>query len=548
MKKDFYTRLLAVSSENNSILLYDGRVVFNLDEVDFVIDFESTELLNKNEISALHEIEDLPEKLCQLTIESIFIYFLEDHEEFFFPKMPKRKAITKTMYQMVRKLMELNPLIIKSFDTYIDSEGLIESVNGYCDIEQSSLSCKIELNVELGATLDTVNLISILSKELPRLDSIYTFFSKEKNQEILKDDFNLEILHVSTKTRRLGYFKLLSTLFDEGKQYPVNRFSEVFENEALAIESELLEYKNTKGLIKKTQSGNSAKPYVKLAHDLGLINYLRSSVVQGKIFKVYSELRMLDSDQQNFFMLTNLDKLFFLEQILRRDTLYFFVILESLFLYNESSFFNLQTIFRESVLKRLRKFEGFVRNKGENRKANNLQSVRQRVEAWEKPEKYLEHVLMPRLNWMLDLDLVSFTQKNTFVITEKGERLVKHYWDWQDLYGGVVINPNGMLDFVYIAVFNELYGDGKDNPQAESAIKKRVNALIAESFEHFKTMAPNRVTASQAIAFTQYSLFLKESIKTGKPFIRRLLSEEFIDQFIYKHQSQYKDGYIQIIR
>lgn len=512
-----------------------------------MIDFESTELLNEEELSALHNIESLPEKLCQLTIESLFIY-LEGYEGFFDPAMPERKAVTGTMYQMVKKLLELNPLIVNSFDTYIDSEGLIEGVSGYCDVEQPWLAFKILLNTELGTTLETVNLISTFSRDLPKVDRVYTFFSKEKKQEALKDDFNLKILHTSTKARRLGYLKLLSTLFDAGKQYPVNRFNKVVEVEASAVESQLLEYRNTKGLIKKTKSGISAKPYVELAHNLDLINYLRSSVVQGKMFKVYSELRVLDSVQQNFFELTTFDKLFFLEQILRQDALYFFVMLESLFLYSESSLFDMQIIFRKSLLKRLKKFEDFVRDKGADREAKDLQSVRQRVEGWEKPEKYLEHVLMPRLNWMLDLDLVSFSQKNTFNITEKGERLLKHYWDWQDLYGEVVINPNGILDFAYIDIFNDMYDDGKGNQQDEETIKKRVNAVISDSFEHFKTIAPNRVTASQAIAYTQYFLFLKESIKTGKPFIRRLLSDEFTDKFIYKYQPQYRDGYIQIIK
>jgi len=320
------------------------------------------------------------------------------------------------------------------------------------------------------------------------------------------------------------------------------------EEESSKIESHLSKYKNSKGLIKKTKSGISAKPYVELALNLDLINYLRSSVVQGKMFKVYSELRGIDSVNQNYFELSRLDKLFFLEQILRQDALYIFVTLEILFLHRELSLSALQTIFQEAILKKLKKFEEFVKDKGEDRKAKDLQSIRQRIENWEKPEKYLEHVLMPRLNWLFDLDLVSFSQKNTFSINERGEKLLKHYWDWQDLYGEVVINPNGILDFAYIAIFNDLYEGGIGNQQDEEAIKKRVNDVLTDSFEHFKTIAPNRVTASQAIAFTQYLLFLKESIKTGKPFIRRLLSDEFTDKFIYKYQPQYKDGYIQIIK
>jgi len=547
MKEEFYTRLLEVSSEYDSTLLYDGRVCFDINGMSFVIDFEKENLEEEAEVFALHEIENLPEKLCLKTPQSLFIYY-GNWDALFDPEIHDPKALTATMYQLVKKIRELNPRIVVSFNSFMDFEGLIEGVSVYCDTKQPWLAFKIMLDTELGATVDMVNLISTFSKDLPKINIGYSFFSKKKTHEALRDDYSLKILQTNTKARRLGYFKLLSTLFDVGKQHPVNRFNKVVEEAAAAVECQLLKYKNSKGLIKKTKSGISAKPYVELALNLDLINFLRSSVVQGKMFKVYSELREIDLSNQNYFELSRLDKLFFLEQILRQDALYIFVTLESLFLQGELSLFALQPIFQDAILKKLKKFEEFVKDKGEERKAKDVQSIRHRIENWEKPKKYLEHVLMPRLNWLFDLDLVSFSQKNTFSINEKGEKLLTHYWDWQDLYGEIVINPNGILDFAYITIFNDIYEGGIGNQQDEEAIKKRVNAVISDSFEHFRTIAPNRVTASQAIAFTQYLLFLKESIKTGKPFIRRLLSDEFTDKFIYKYQPQYKDGYIQIIK
>lgn len=544
--EEFYTRLLEVSSEYDSILLYDRRICFDINGLSFVIDFEAKNFIDDEALTALHKIENLPQKLSHQTIKSLFVYY-GNWEFSFEPEMPEPQAVTRTMYQLVRNFLDLNPQIIVSFDTYLDFEGLIEGISGYCDVEQSGLAFKIILNIELGATVDVVNLISTFCIESLRINKGYTFFPKEKNKDALKDDFNLTILHTSTKARRLGYLKLLSDLFDFGRNYPINRFNKVVEEAAATVESQLLKYKNSKGLIRKTKSGISAKPYVELAHDLALINYLRNSVAQGKMFKVYSELRPIDSINQNYFKLNKLDKLFFLEQILRQDALYIFVMLESLFLYGVLSLSALQTIFHEAVLKKLKKFEEFVKDR-ESRKYKELQNVRKRIEGWEKPDKYLEHVLMPRLNWMLDLGLVSFSPKNTFMIDEKGEKLLVHYWAWQDLYGEVAINLNGILDFVYITIFSDLYEGGIENEQSEEAIKKLVKAVILDSFEHFKTIAPNRVTASQAISFTQYFLFLKHNIKTGRPFIRRLLSEEFTDNFIYNYQPQYQDGYIQIIK
>lgn len=523
----------------------NGRVCFELGSLNLILEFDGTVFLEDEDFTLIERVENFSDRLVNATLQKMFVQRLEVLEDLLYTN-----SITSSMYFIVKKLTSFNPEYILEYDTYFDYRGLDEKDfddGGMCP-SPLTVSFKIFIDLNFGTTVLFLNRLLELSSNLPQVEGVYSFYFRNINNEALRDDFKLTILQTNTKARRLGYLKLLSTLFDMGKQYPVNRFNKIVEQESSKVESQLSIYKNSKGLIKKTKSGISAKPYVELAHELGLINYLRSSVVQGKMFKVYSELRTLGSDNRSYFELDRLDRLFFLEQILRQDSLYTFVLLESLFLYGELSLARLQGVFYRRLLKRLKKLEEFVKDKGEDKKVKEIMTVRQRVEGWEKPDKYLEHVLMPRLNWMLDLDLVSFSQKNTFKITEKGEKLLKHHWDWQDLYGEVVVNPNGILDFAYIAIFNDLYEGGIGNQQDEEAIKKRVDAVISDSFEHFKTIAPNRVTASQAIAYTQYFLFLKESIKTGKPFIRRLLSDEFTNKFIYKYQPQYRDGYIQIIK
>lgn len=527
------------------MVLSNGRVCFELGRSSLILDFDKTAFVEDEDFTLIERIENFSGRLANATLQKMFVQRLEVLEDLLYSN-----SITSSMYFIVKEITAFNPEYILEYDTYFDHRGLDEKDfddGGMCP-SPLTVSFKIFIEPKLGTTILFLNRLLELSSNLSKVEDIYSFYFRNIDNEALRDDYKLSILQTNTKARRLGYLKLLSTLFDMGKQYPVNRFNKIIEQESSKIESQLSVYKNSKGLIKKTKSGISAKPYVELAHELDLINYLRSSVVQGKMFKVYSELRMLALDNQNYFELDKLDRLFFLEQILRQDSLYTFVILESLFLYGELSLATLRGVFYRRVLKRLKKIEEFVKYKGEDKKAKEIMTVRQRIEGWENPQKYLEHVLMPRLNWLFDLDLVLFSPENLFRLENKGERLLKHYWDWQDLYGEVVINPNGILDFAYIAIFNDLYEGSMGNQQDEDAIKKRVDAVISDSFDHFKTIAPNRVTASQAIAFTQYYLFLKESIKTGKPFIRRLLSDEFTNKFIYKYQPQYKDGYIQIIK
>jgi hypothetical protein len=543
MKQEFFSHLMEVSSRDKSRVLSNGRVCFDLNGISLVIDFESPYLFSEG-VSNLYTIEILPTILNRQTIQTLSLYFGYG-KPFSNHRVPKPISITGTMYQLVKTIQNFNPKAILSFDTFQDFDGIVKDLDWYCDEEYPCLIFKIGLDTELGATPDVINLISIFGKELPQIILDYSFFPKEENKEQLEDDFDLHILHSNTKARRLGYLKLLSILFSEGKQFPVNRFNKAVEEAALMVKDQLLEHKNAKGEIKKTHSGISAKPYVELAQDLNMLYLIRNLVVQGKMFKVYSELRYIIPSNGNIFELDKLDKLFFLEQILRHDAFYIFVILESLFLLGELNLMTLQSDFQERVLKKLKKFEEFAKAKGEDKKAIELQKVRKRIDDWNKPEKYLEHVLMPRLNWLFDLDIISILKKNTFVLGKRGEKLLKHYWDWQDIYGGVLVNPEKILDYIYIFLFSDLYEEKNGNEQTFEIIKMRIKNALFKSFDHFSTIAPNRVTASQAISFTQYTLFLNESTKISKPFIKELLNKEFNDIFVYKFHPQYGDGYIQ---
>ena len=74
---------------------------------------------------------------------------------------------------------------------------------------------------------------------------------------------------------------------------------------------------------------------------------------------------------------------------------------------------------------------------------------------------------------------------------------------------------------------------------------EKIYYYIDSSFDLFKTLAPNRVTASQAANYTKYKLYLDDNIKVGYQFILGKLSEKEQDKFVFKYQEQYQDGYIQ---
>ena len=97
-----------------------------------------------------------------------------------------------------------------------------------------------------------------------------------------------------------------------------------------------------------------------------------------------------------------------------------------------------------------------------------------------------------------------------------------------------------------IHLYDECYNNGNvTNPENLNLILEKMYHHIDSSFALFKTLAPNRVTASQAVNYAKYKLYLNDKIKVGSEFILGRLSEKEQDKFIFKYQEQYQDGYIQ---
>ena len=85
------------------------------------------------------------------------------------------------------------------------------------------------------------------------------------------------------------------------------------------------------------------------------------------------------------------------------------------------------------------------------------------------------------------------------------------------------------------------------NINAKQVQKKNIDLIdqyIEESFTFFKTMAPNRVTASQAILYTCYMMLFKENIVINFCTIEQYLSSKNNEKFIFDWYKTENDGSI----
>lgn len=443
------------------------------------------------------------------------------------------QSLKNNIFALLKHILKSYKDLDYSYNSYIDYG------DGFCNTEIYTYS--LEINNEFWKEIEFAKHLFefIFHYRVPEFYNQFFYLDLK-----IKDKKSIKILSTNTKVRRLGYFKILSFFLNENKKVPATIINKKFENYCLKFEKILDENKFKKGLIKETKTGISAKPYINTAQDFEFLNKINNIFNTGKDFKVYQILQNNYTKSSNIFELSKFDKVFFLEIILRYDYFYFSNLLELLFINEKIEYSSLVQIYQDKIIKCLENHK--ESNKfGDRKVLNDINEIINRIKKWEKPITYLEHIIMPRINWMMDLGLVTDSNKS-FEITEIGKKLFNHLCIWNDLNTEEIISPEAFLDRFIIHLFDDCFINNteKNDHNLDYVLEKLYN-YINESFDLFKTLAPNRVTASQAINYTKYKLYLNDNIKVEFQFIKNKLEDKNQNHFIFKFQEQYQDGYIQ---
>ncbi|AZJ35806.1 hypothetical protein [Tenacibaculum singaporense] len=495
-------------------------------------------------------IEELSESFSKVEITDLYLSdyeYLDDrkhivYEDFF------QNSLVINLYSLLTSIICLNNVQLSELKYELNENyGYDNDSNyGFCEGGPNFIY-KIHLSIEHIGVFD--ELVKTYVKPKINIPKFYWKFYQENKP--LDDQSSIKILTTSTKARRLGYLVLLTDffhLYNKVSASTINKKFEEFASQSYIVE-ELKSYKNDKGDVKITKTGISAKPYITLAEQIGLIKKINNVYSIGKKLKVYDLIRNsgIDKKEKHFFELDKFSKLFFFEELLKSDFLYLSILLELIYIKKYVSFLYLRDVFQQAVLNRLESFIGKYNLPASTKRE--IFRIRKRIENWDKPKIYLEHVLMPRINWLFDLGLIDFKDDKLFFLNESGKVLFNNLCYWYDIEGWYIVNPEQYISRFYQHIFTLIYApnskvDEKENFDLKE-LRKKINSYIEDSFTRFKTLAPNRVTLSQAIQYTKYNLFLKDEIPVEYKFIENHIKEHSKGKYIYKYQSQYGDGYVQ---
>lgn len=392
--------------------------------------------------------------------------------------------------------------------------------------------------------------IITINKEYWKNKQLYEWLIKESDKlypiEEINDkisfhfdnnQYSLYIAPNSLKVRRLGYIKLILSLFKNKDIIPESKLLREINANATLYEYYLKQYKNTTGLILASRTGSSLKPYTELAQRLQLLNKNSQMYQIGKTSRAY--LQFLHNEE-NVFVLNLVDKAFFLEALLSYDYLYIFSILYYVFTHIGCSYERLKNNFQKSVLDYLRNVIG----KGENiplDKKLRILNVIGRIKNWQKPEVYINHILIPRLNWLYDLDIINISNDFSFRLTVAGKRLIIWLTILQDINHKQTTNIQNGLNASMMRIINSIYD--LQYVTFDSNESANLDSLIEKSFSLFKTLAGNRVTFSVLSTYVKLQMMDMYNVIVDADDIMRYINND--NKYILKFQRSYGDGYIQ---
>jgi hypothetical protein len=528
------------TNADSSVFMRNNRLLFYFPKFEIIVLFTPENYIEDDTlVENIEQLENL-NILDIIIIKSEFIGHRNDTIEY-----SNFTPISTSMFYLLKELNDYSKEAIELYDYKILYDYYDEYNSVLCD---SNYCLRIFINKFF---FDDLNLfINLIENQKALNNKLPSFYNDDFISKDTFDTFEISFVNSNTKTRRLGYLKLLAKFLNKTGKLPQKIFLKKFEDFAYEYETELKEHINDKGVIKITKTGISALPYIDIAKDFKFINSINGYFSFGKAFKVYSQLIKSTNTVRelfpiNTFMLSILDRLVFLEHILRYDFFYISSILEIIAIngklnYNkdlkkEGQFYNF-------LLQRLKEYKSAYDI--DRNSLYQISIIEDRILKWEKPKVYLEHILMPRINWLLDLGLLEMDNKINIELTNKGILLFNHIGFWNDTNKGRVVNPKYFVEHYYLNVFNNTYNFNYKKYNFSNSTK--IIRYLKESFDLFSTLAPNRVTLSQAVNYVKIKLFIEDNSIAEEYDIHDFIKNN-PSIFIYKYQNRYQDGYIQLI-
>lgn len=353
------------------------------------------------------------------------------------------------------------------------------------------------------------------------------------------DAHPLCVLNVNTKARRLRYVTVLAhfakTVTDS------TRLTNAVLNWAAEHTEALQVHKDSKGAVLPSTGVRSVLPYLNLAKEL---SFLKSV---GRRLALTNTGRVLTMVSQVFdeFSLGTEERLYFLFDLLNHDRDLLCPLIIQLSDGGVQRKRDIRKAFPDVYkehLTRLREQCGTVRSRRQ------VDAALERVAHWRSAETYMEHVVDPRISWLVDLDLCTL-EGDQVSLTKRGASFATALAEFGRSNLFVITG-----DFLRRRYFNSIARTVEprdDSPKRERPSEGELIPLLRECCEFVRknttSLVPNRIVASTLFRYTGLKLFIEHRIAADFSDLLKLFSNEEKASKIgwrLRWQAAQEDGYL----
>jgi len=339
------------------------------------------------------------------------------------------------------------------------------------------------------------------------------------------------ILATNTKSRRLAYLQALVIILKSGK-FTKSQLLEKMAKWSEENTQNLRDYWVETGQITSTHQKSAGSRYIELATSLGLIASISGVYRYTRIGLVLLTLiDTTDSANNNPFFLSPESKLFFAYVLLDKDADFILLIADYLLSSSNPSLTQMQREFKQLFTERLNAKISVVQDE---RLRRILLDRRLEVEAWKKPERYSEHLLPPRLNWLLDLGLLEPGEfaKHRYVFTDSG----RQFFNSIPLQGNIhEINEQWLQSSFWASISllaeSPMVVWNKLDEQKRSDLAAH---FLKIAFKCFRLTNVPRVSLTQTLLFVCISFTLRGILVDPLTFANWLSSNQTLNNIRYE--------------
>jgi len=323
----------------------------------------------------------------------------------------------------------------------------------------------------------------------------------------------------NTQTRRLGYVVQICKLLASNPA-PMAVLQKRIEDWAEQHNPALRRYISDKGRLSSSPRSYGSKRYVQLAQGLELITevsgYLRPTIT-GRVLLELSE----ESREGNPFQLGRRTALLLFYQLLLLDADYLLPTLQLTQQYPMQDQF-LEN-YQDALSSRLKTMEIEVKSPLLRSKVyDRLQAIAR----WTRPISYSEHIGLPRLHWLLDLDLLdwnSFEALRTFEPSTAGTYLINQS---PALDEHIFVNQNWCQN-TFFSVWAQAFSFEHTywHSLSEDSQALLLEEYVGLGFQLFRNELHHRISAYQLVLFIILKLLFEEKTSAGFEDIKQALSK-----------------------